>query len=216
MSHKINAHGFRVGINKNWKSVWYQPKNAYADTLLQDIKIRDLVEKKLKNAQVAEVMIKRDLKKILVEVRVARPGVVIGKGGGGIEAITKELKKLTKTDTEVRAYEVKRPEISAKLVAQSIADQCARRIAPKQAARRAIDAAWESGQIKGIVVWIGGRIRGAEIARTEKFDKGSVPRHSFRTDIDYAFVEAQVPSAGKHGIKVWINKGEKHTYDSEQ
>jgi small subunit ribosomal protein S3 len=216
MGNKINAHGIRVGINKNWKSIWYQPKNQYADTLLQDIKIRDLVEKKLKNAGVAEVVVKRSMTKIVIEVVVARPGVVIGRGGGGIETLKADLKKLAKTDVEIKVFEVKRPEIEAKLVAESIAAQCERRISPKLAMRKAIAAARETGAIKGITIWVGGRIRGAEIARTEKEKWGVVPRHTLRADIDYAFAEAQVPGAGKHGIKVWINKGEKQGYDTER
>ncbi len=213
MGNKTNSTGLRIGVNKNWKNIWYTPKNQYADTLLQDIKIRKLIEDKLKNAAVASQTIKRSMNKIVVEVRVARPGVVIGKGGGGIELLQKELKDLVGVVVEVKVFEVKRPEIEAKLVAENIASQCERRIAPKAAARRAIESAWDSGAIKGITVQISGRIRGAEIARTVVDNKGTVPKHTLRSNIDYAFVEAQVPGAGKHGIKVWINKGEKLDYD---
>jgi len=153
------------------------------------------------------------LNKVTVEMRAARPGVVIGKGGAGIEEIKGELKKIAKTEVDLKVFEVKRPEIIAKLVAENIASQCERRVKAKVAGQRAIDGAMETGAIKGISVWISGRIGGAEIARTEKLEEGNVSRHSLRADIDYANVEAQVPGLGKHGIKVWINKGEKHTYD---
>lgn len=216
MGNKTNTTSVRIGLNKNWKSVWYQDKAAYADTFLQDLKIRKLVEDKLKNAGVAEVVIKRTMNNVTVEVMVARPGVVIGRGGAGIDTLKKDLKKLTKTDVDVKAFEVKRPEIEARLVAENIASQCERRIAPKVAARRAAEAAMDTGLIKGITVQIRGRIRGAEIARSEKISLGVVPRHTLRADIDYGFVEAQVPSAGKHGVKVWINKGEKQTYSIEK
>lgn len=206
----------RLGVNKNWKSIWYQPDADYADTFLQDLKVRQLVETKLRSAGVAEVVVKRSMSNVVVEVMVARPGVVIGKGGAGIDTLRKELKKITKTDVEVKAFEVKRPEIEARLVAETIASQCERRVSPKIAARKAAEAAMNTGLVKGIVIIISGRIRGAEIARKEKISLGVVPRHTLRADIDYGFVEAQVPSAGKHGIKVWINKGEKQTYSLEK
>jgi len=213
MSQKVNATGFRMGVNKTWKSRWFQPKKQYAATFLNDLAIRKYVEEKLKSAGVAELIIKRSLNKVTVEMRAARPGVVIGKGGAGIEEIKGELKKIAKTEVDLKVFEVKRPEIIAKLVAENIASQCERRVKAKVAGQRAIDAAMETGAIKGISVWISGRIGGAEIARTEKLEEGNVSRHSLRADIDYANAEAQVPGLGKHGIKVWINKGEKHTYD---
>ena len=206
----------RLGVNKNWKSIWFQPDSSYADTFLQDMKVRKLVEKKLKNAGVADVIIKRTMNSVIVEVMVARPGVVIGKAGAGIDSLRKDLKKITKTDVDVKAYEVKRPEIEAKLVGENVASQCERRVSPKIAARKAAEAAMDTGLIKGITIIVSGRIRGAEIARTEKISLGVVPRHTLRADIDYALVEAQVPAAGKHGIKVWINKGEKQTYSIEK
>ena len=142
----------------------------------------------------------------------ARPGVVIGKGGTAIADLKKELEKIAGSDVEPKIFEVKQPEAVAKLAAENIAMQCERRINPKQAAERVAKAAMESGSVKGITIWVGGRIRGAEMARVEKVAKGVVPRHTLRVDLDYAFTEAQVPGAGKHGIKVWINKGEKTTY----
>lgn len=152
------------------------------------------------------------MNKITIEVEVARPGVVIGKGGKAINDLKIELSKKTKQEVDIKIFEVKNPEIVAKLVAENVAMQCERRIAPKMAATKAIEAAMEGGKVQGITIWVGGRIRGAEMARVEKFQEGHVPRQSLRANIDYAFTEARVPSAGKHGIKVWINKGEKRTY----
>jgi len=211
-AHKINPIGFRLGVNKNWKSRWYASKDEYADKFLSDIKVRSLVEEKLKSAGVASVVIKRMINKIVIEISVARPGVVIGRGGEGINKLKDELTKMLKQTVDIKIFEIKNPDTVAKLVAENIAMQCERRINPKLAATKAMEAAKETGLVKGIQIWIGGRIKNAEIARVEKVRWGVVPRHTLRSDLDYAFTEAQVPGAGKHGIKVWINKGEKNTY----
>ncbi len=211
-AHKVNPVGFRLGVNKNWMSRWYANKNEYADRFLSDLEIRNLIETKLKQAGVASVIIKRFINKVLVEVSVARPGIVIGRGGEGINKLKGELTKLLKQSVDIKIYEVKQPDIVAKLVAENIAMQCERRMAPKVAASRAAEAAMETKQVKGIQIWVGGRIKGADIARVEKVKIGVIPRHTLRADIDYAFTEAQVPGLGKHGVKVWINKGEKPTY----
>ncbi|GAB4285148.1 MAG: hypothetical protein Kow0081_2800 [Candidatus Dojkabacteria bacterium] len=211
-AHKIHPVGFRLGINKNWKSIWYADKSKYADQLLNDLELRKHINKKLFTAGVASTIIKRSISKIIIEIHVARPGVVIGRGGTAIAELKKELEKIAKAEVEPKIYEVKNPEAVAKLVAESIAMQCERRVNPKVAAERAIQAAMDTKIVKGIAVWIGGRIRGAEMARVEKLSKGVIPRHTLRNDIDYAFAEASVPSAGKHGIKVWIDKGEKLSY----
>lgn len=211
-AHKVHPVGFRLGINKAWKSRWYVSKKDYADTFLSDNAIREMIEQELKTAGVASIVIKRTNGKVLVEVHVARPGVVIGKGGAAIAKLKQKLEKLTKTDVEPKIFEVKHPEIIAKLAAQNIAMQCERRISPKIAMERVKQAAMETGKIRGIAIWVGGRVNGAEIARVEKVSVGDIPRHTLRYDIDYAFTEAQVPGLGKHGIKVWINKGEKNGY----
>lgn len=211
-AHKVHPIGFRIGVNKNWKSRWFAEKNEYADRFLDDQKLRKRIQEKLKTAGVATVVIKRAVSKVVIEIHVARPGVVIGKGGTAINELKEELEKIVKQEIELKIFEVKNPETVAKIVAESIAMQCERRVAPKMAAERAVKAAQESRMVKGITVWIGGRIRGAEMARVEKVSWGNVPRHTLRADIDYAFTEAMVPNAGKHGIKVWINKGEKSTY----
>lgn len=211
-AHKVNPIGFRVKVNKNWNSRWYADKKDYADKFLGDLKIRNTINDKLKSAGIASIVIKRLISKILVEIHVARPGVVIGRGGAGITALKDELTKLMKQDVEIKIFEIKNPDVVAKIVAENIAMQCAKRVNPKQAASKAMEIAKETGLIKGIEIWIGGRIRGAEMARREKVRWGVVPRHTLRSDIDYAFVEAEVPQAGKHGIKVWINRGEKNIY----
>lgn len=214
MGHKINPTGFRIGVNKNWSSIWYKPKSEYADTAIEDHAIRKFLKKKLGNAGVAKVLIKRSMNKVMIELMVSRPGVVIGKGGSGIEELHKALSKLTKAEVKIsKVLEVKKPEIQATLIAENIASQCERRINPKRAALKAVEAAMATGLIKGIEVWVGGRINGAEIARIERVHQGTVPRHSLRADIDYAHAEGHVPSAGIHGVKVWVNKGEKHDYE---
>lgn len=211
-AHKINPIGFRLGINKNWNSRWYASKADYADKVLSDMKVKKLVEARLKTAGVASIVIKRMINKVVVEISVARPGVVIGRGGAGINALKEDLTKLIKQNVDIKIFEIKNPDTVAKLVAENIAQQCERRINPKVAATKAMEAARDTKMIKGIQIWIGGRIKGAEIARQEKVRWGVVPRHTLRADVDYAFTEAQVPGAGKHGIKVWINKGEKLSY----
>lgn len=211
-AHKVNPIGFRIGVNKNWNSRWYASKEDYAEKFLSDRKVNKLVEEKLKMAGVASIVIKRLINKVLVEISVARPGVVIGRGGAGINALKEELVKLLKTNVDIKIFEIKNPDVIAKLVAENIAVQCEKRVNPKVAAGKAVEAAKNTGLIKGIEVWIGGRIKGAEMARREKVRWGVVPRHTIRADLDYAFVEAMVPQAGKHGIKVWINRGEKSSY----
>lgn len=211
-AHKVNPIGFRLGVNKNWNSRWYASKEDYAEKYLSDKKVNKLVEEKLKQAGVASIIIKRLINKVLIEISVARPGVVIGRGGAGINALKEELTKLLKTNVDIKIFEIKNPDVIAKLVAENIAQQCERRVNPKVAAGKAVEAAKNTGLVKGIEVWIGGRIKGAEMARREKVRWGVVPRHTIRADLDYAFTEAQVPQAGKHGIKVWINKGEKSSY----
>lgn len=211
-AHKVHPTGFRLGINKAWQSRWYAPKDKYADQFLVDNKLREMIYKELKTAGVSSVVIKRTMTKIIVEISVARPGVVIGKGGVAITGLKKKLDRIAKQDVEPKIFEVKNPETIAKLVADNIAYQLERRMSPKIAAEKAKLAAMESGKAKGIVIWIGGRIGGAEMARVEKAEAGEVPRHTLRYDIDYGFAEAQVPGSGKHGIKVWINKGEKSGY----
>lgn len=215
MGQKINATGFRVGVNKGWGSFWYAPKDQYASLLLEDLKIKKFVRKKIESAGVSDIRIKRSMNKVIIEVKVARPGVVIGRGGTGIEELKKELNRRIKGEVELKVFEIKNPEIQSRLIAENIKNQLIRRIVPKFAALREIENAKKSGQVKGIKIWVSGRIKGAEIARVEKFQWGSVPMQTLRADIDYAFLDAQVPNAGKHGIKVWVYTGEKLDLDDD-
>lgn len=215
MGQKVNPTGFRIGVNKDWNSVWYAPKSQYGDLLLEDLKVREHVREKLSSAGIDTVKIKRSMNRILIEVTVARPGVVIGRGGTEIEALKKELNRMMKGQVELKVFEIKNPDTMARLIADNIKNQLERRIVPKYAASREIENARQTGKIEGIRIWVSGRIKGAEIARTEKFQWGSVPLQTLRTDLDYAFVDAQVPNAGKHGIKVWVNQGEKIDIERE-
>ena len=210
MGHKVNPTGFRLGVNKGWNSVWYATKEEFAKNLHEDLKLREYVNGKLFNAGVQSVIIKRSMNKVLVEVKVARPGIVIGRAGAGIEELKNNVKKMVKGDVELKIFEVKRPEAVAKIVADNIKAQLERRIVPRYAVSREIDNAKNSNFVKGIRIWISGRIKGVEIARTEKFQWGTVPLQTLRADIDYYYLTAAVPNAGIHGIKVWIFTGEKN------
>lgn len=211
MGQKVNPIGFRIGVNKGWQSVSFVEKGAYASTLREDLELRDYINKNLSSAGVVDIKTKRSMNNLLIEISVARPGVVIGRGGSGIEKVKKDLAKITKSKIEVKLFEVKDPDGSAKLMGEAIAGQVARRIVPKFAAQREIEKAKAVANVKGIRVWVSGRIKGAEIARTEKFQWGSVPLQTLRADIDYAYIAQAVPNAGIHGIKVWIYKGEKQS-----
>lgn len=213
MGQKIHPNAMRIGVNKSWKAAWYANGKGYADKLLEDIKIRAYLQKKLDNAGLEQVVIKKYANHNEIMVKVARPGVVIGRGGAGIEEIKKELSRKLGSATEIKIFEVKNPETSAMLIADNVAKQLERRIVPKFACQRAIEAAKNSQAISGVRIWVSGRIKGAEIARTEKFQWGTVPLQTIRADIDYAYLTALVPNAGKHGIKVWVYRGEKHGYD---
>jgi len=206
MGQKVNPTGFRVGVQKNWKSYWYMPKEQYGDTILEDHKIRDFMRKELKSAGVALIEIRRYMNKIEVTVQVARPGVVIGRGGAQIEEVKEKLNKLLKSKAEFKVMEVKDPDISAELIAGRIAEQLERRIVPKFVMSKEMEKAVNTGKIKGIRIWVAGRIKGAEIARIEKLQWGNLPLQTISADIDFAMMEAQVPNAGKHGIKVWVYK----------
>jgi small subunit ribosomal protein S3 len=215
MGHKVNPTAYRTGVNKGWSSMWYATKEQFGDYLHEDLKVKEFVSKKLVNAGVAEVKIKRSMNKVLVEIKVARPGIVIGRGGAGIEELKNNLKKMLKGEVDLKIFEVKKPEASAKLIADNIKAQLERRIVPKYAVSRELENAKNSNLVKGVRVWVSGRIKGAEIARTEKFQFGTVPLQTLRADIDYIQIEAQVPNAGKHGIKVWVYTGEKLNIEND-
>jgi len=204
MGQKIHPEGFRVGYIHDWKSNWYEDKN-FADVLQEDLQIRDHIVNKLSHAGLSNITIERR-GEVAVDIHTARPGIVIGKSGSEVDALRKELHKLTGSPVKVNIREVKRPELDAKLVAQSIAEQLQNRVAFRRAMKRALTSAMRSGA-KGVKVQVSGRLGGAEMARTESYSDGRVPLHTLRADIDYGFFEART-TTGRIGVKCWINKGE--------
>jgi small subunit ribosomal protein S3 len=205
MGQKVNPIGFRLGIIKGWDSNWYGGKD-FAEKLVEDEKIRKYILARIPKGGISKIIIERTLKRITITVNTARPGVVIGKGGQEVDKIKEELKKLTNKDVQINIFEIKRPELDAKLVGESIAQQLQARISFRRAMKQAIASALRVGA-EGIKVQVSGRLGGAEMARTEHYKEGRTPLHTLRADIDYALSEAQTVY-GKLGIKVWIFKGE--------
>lgn len=205
MGQKVNPVGLRLGIVKGWESNWYGGKD-FSDKLVEDEKIRKYLLARIPKGGISKIIIERTLKRITVTINTARPGVVIGKGGAEVDKVKEELKKLTKKDVQINIYEIKRPELDAELVGQMVAQQLENRISYRRAMKQAISNAVRVGA-KGIKVKLGGRLGGAEMARTEMYKEGRIPLHTLRADIDYAIVEANT-IYGKIGIKVWIFKGE--------
>ena len=206
MGQKVNPIGLRVGINRDWDSVWFAKKRDYGRLLIEDFKIREYIKKNVVNSGVSQVKIERTSKKCIVTIYTSRPGFVIGKKGSDIEKIKKNLLKITKNDVSLNIKEVKKPELNSYLVAENIAQQLVKRIAFRKAMKRAIQSALRLGA-KGIRVSLSGRLAGNEIARTEWLREGSVPLHTIRADVDYAEAEA-LTAYGIIGVKVWIYKGE--------
>ena len=206
MGQKVNPHGMRIGINKDWSSKWYSNNKDFSKYLASDIKIRKNLTKKLKDAAVSSININRDSKKTEVVIYTAKPGVVIGHGGEEIEKIKKELCKLTGENVIVSIFEIKNPDLVASLVAQNIARQIEARGSYRMAMKRAIRNTMKAGA-KGIKTLASGRLNGVEIARSEGYNEGTIPLHTLRADVDYGFAEADT-TFGKIGIKVWIYKGE--------
>ncbi len=205
MGQKVNPVGLRLGIVRGWDSNWYGG-NTFSDKLVEDQKIRKYVDARIPKGGIAKVVIERTLKRITLTIHTARPGVVIGKGGTEVDKIKEELKKLTGKDVQINIYEIKRPELDAKLVGESIGQQIEARISYKRAMKQAIASAIRVGA-EGIKIKVSGRLAGADMARTEQYKEGRIPLHTLRADIDYAIYEAQTVY-GKIGIKVWIFKGE--------
>ena len=216
MGQKVNPHGIRLGINKTWSSRWFS-KSDYTKLLHQDLKIKEYVEKKLKNASISKINIERAAKKLRLSIYSSRPGIIIGKKGADIETLKNKLSEMSQLEVFLDIKEVRKPEVEAKLVAENIANQLEKRISFRRAMKKAVQSAMRLGA-KGVKVVCSGRLGGAEIARTEKYHEGSVPLHTLRGDIDYATAEADT-TYGICGIKVWINKGEiliKDPYASEK
>lgn len=205
MGQKVNPIGLRLGIVKGWDSSWYGEKD-FSDKLVEDDKIRKYMSVRIPKGAISRVVIERTLKRITLTIHTARPGIVIGKGGAEVDKIKEELKSITGKDVQINIYEIKRPEIDAKLVGETIAQQLEARISYRRAMKQAIASAMRVGAI-GIKVRASGRLGGAEMARTEEYKEGRVPLHTLRADIDYAISEAQTVY-GKIGIKVWVFKGE--------
>ncbi len=205
MGQKVHPESMRVGYIHDWKSNWFNEKE-FADYLAEDIKIRDHITGKLAHAGLSDITIRKDANEVEVNIHTARPGIVIGKSGSEVDALRKDLHRMTGKAIKVNILEIKRPELDAKLVAQSIAEQLQNRVAFRRAMKRALTSAMRSGA-KGCKIQVGGRLGGAEMARTESYSDGRVPLHTMRADIDYGFYEART-TFGRIGVKCWINKGE--------
>ena len=206
MGHKVHPTGIRLGIAKDWNSKWFANKRDYAGYLAADLKVRELLKKKLAQAGVSKIQIERPAKTARVTIHTARPGVVIGKKGEDIEKLRKEVSAVMGVPAHINVSEVRKPELDAQLVAESIAQQLERRIMFRRAMKRSVQNAMRIGAL-GIKVNVAGRLNGAEIARSEWYREGRVPLHTLRADIDYGFAEART-TYGVLGIKVWIYKGE--------
>ena len=206
MGQKVNPVGYRLGVNKEWSSNWFANKREFGSKLIGDIKIREYLEKNLKDAGIASVIIERKKERTEVSIYTAKPGVIIGRGGEDIEKLRNALKKVSNEEVYVSIIEVKSPDTNAQLVAKNIASQIENRAPFRSAQKRAIRNTMKAGA-KGIKTSVSGRLGGAEMARTEGYTEGTVPLHTIRADIDYATAEANT-TYGKIGVKVWIYKGE--------
>jgi small subunit ribosomal protein S3 len=206
MGQKVNPVGLRVGVIRTWDSRWYAKGNQYVENLHEDIKLRAYIKDKLKHAGVAKIEMERAAKKLKVIISTARPGVVIGKKGTGIDALKADIQKLTPSEVFVNIQEVRKPDLDSQLVAESIALQLEKRVSWRKAIKKAMAASLRSG-VRGIKVMVAGRLDGAEIARTEWYTEKSVPLHTLRADIDYGTAEA-LTTYGLIGVKVWIYRGD--------
>jgi len=206
MGQKVNPHGLRIGIIKDWDTKWYATKKNFAELLVEDVKIRKYIKDKLYIAGISRIEIERAANKVKINVYTAKPGLVIGKGGTGIEELRKELEAMTNKSVLISITEIKSPELDAQLVAENIASQLEKRVSFRRAMKQAMSRAMKMGA-KGIKTAVSGRLGGAEIARTEHYHEGTIPLQTLRADIDYGFAEAST-TYGKIGVKVWIYKGE--------
>jgi small subunit ribosomal protein S3 len=205
MGQKVHPEAMRVGYIHEWKSNWFNDRN-FADYLAEDVRIREHIVRKLAHAGLSDITIRKDSGELEINIHTARPGIVIGKSGSEVDALRRELHRMTNKQIKVNILEIKRPELNAALVAQSIAEQLQNRVAFRRAMKRALTSAMRSGA-KGVKVQVAGRLGGAEMARTESYSDGRVPLHTMRADIDYGFYEAAT-TFGRIGVKCWVNKGE--------
>jgi small subunit ribosomal protein S3 len=206
MGQKVHPGGMRVGVIHDWKSNWYTGNKDFADYLEEDVRIRRHIYKKLSHAGLSDILIRKDAQRITIDIYTARPGIVIGKSGVEVDALRKDVHGMTNKAVHININEIKRPELDAKLVAQSIAEQLENRVSFRRAMKRSLASAIRSGA-HGVKVMCGGRLGGNEMSRSESYSEGRVPLHTIRADIDYGFAEAKT-TTGRIGVKVWINKGE--------
>ena len=206
MGQKVSPVGLRIGINRNWEANWYAKNSDFSDYLERDLKIRKFLDKKLNNAGVSTIEIERNAKRCEVIIHTSRPGVIIGKDGVEIENLKKELSKLVGEEIQISIVDIKKPDLDAKLVADSIASQIENRASFRMAQKKAIRNVMKAGA-KGVKTLVSGRLNGADIARSEGYSEGTIPLHTLRADVDYALSEADT-TFGKIGVKVWIYKGE--------
>ncbi len=206
MGQKVNPHGLRVGIIKDWDSRWFADKKTFGDTLVEDYNLRKTLKKQLYTAGISKIEIERDGKKVRLHIHCAKPGMIIGKGGSEIEKLRLQCEKMLNKPVTINIIEIKSPDLNAQLVAESIAQQLEKRISFRRAMKQAIGRAMKFGA-KGIKTQCSGRLGGAEIARAEQYHEGTIPLQTLRADIDYGFAEANT-TYGKIGVKVWLYKGE--------
>jgi len=206
MGQKVNPHGLRIGIIKDWDTKWYASSKDFSSFLVEDVKLRKFIKNKLYIAGIARIEIERAANKIKINIHTGKPGIVIGKQGAGIEALRAELEKMTGKSVLLNITEIKNPDLVAQLVAENIAAQLEKRVSFRRAMKQAMSRTMKAGA-KGIKTMVSGRLGGAEIARTEHYADGTIPLQTLRADIDYGFAEANT-TYGKIGVKVWIYKGE--------
>jgi small subunit ribosomal protein S3 len=206
VGQKIHPGGLRVGVIHDWKSNWYTGSKEFPSYIIEDVKIRDHIYGKLGHAGLSDILIRKDKQRITIDIYTARPGIVIGKSGAEVDALRREIHGMTHKNVQININEIKRPELDAKLVAQSIAEQLQNRVSFRRAMKRSLASAIRSGAM-GVKITCGGRLGGAEMSRSETYSEGRVPLHTLRADIDYGFAEAKT-TFGRIGVKVWINKGE--------
>ncbi|MEW6275411.1 MAG: 30S ribosomal protein S3 [Bacillota bacterium] len=206
MGQKVHPKGLRLGIIRDWDAKWFADKKSFSATLLEDVKIRNYIKKKLYAAGISRVQIERAANRLRIAIYTAKPGIVIGRGGAEVEILRKELEKMTGKQVHINIVEIKTPELDAQLVAENVAAQIEKRVAFRRAMKQVVSRAMKMGA-KGIKVACSGRLAGAEIARTEWYSEGKVPLHTLRADIDYGFCEAKT-TYGRIGVKVWIYRGD--------
>ncbi|MBF8438018.1 30S ribosomal protein S3 [Halanaerobiaceae bacterium Z-7014] len=206
MGQKVNPHGLRVGVIKDWDAKWYADKNDYSELLHEDIEVRKHIKEKMFDSGISRIVIERAAKRLKIDIHTARPGMVIGRGGSEVDALRQDIESMTGKNVQINVVEVDNPDMDAQLVAENIASQLLKRVSFRRAMKQAMNRAMRLGA-EGFRVQSSGRLGGAEMARREGYSEGSVPLHTLRADIDYGFAESKT-TYGTIGVKVWINKGE--------